>query len=533
MNKTKLQSFDTFKYLLALCVLLGHSFIVLYPGAIIQHIEAYAVDGFFLISGFFLAKSCLRLSKKESNPYSALKTSVVNRYKRLAPEMLFGAIFSALIGFIIMSKQIDWSMLAFNISFLGEVNKMPSLFVGMWYISVLFWVSAILSAVCFFSNKVKNNEQGLNTVKYIILPLIILCCILFIAPNADNLVMHGNTFKIFKTWSDGWFKGLLEISLGMETYFIASYLKDKNIQIKLAFLWEILGLCLVLIPMTASALNVTDFILLPGYMILIVLLYLKQESLLKFMSWEPLAKITSCSYMLFIINVALLKSIKFCGGYANYSIWLVCGAIVIGFTIIALAAHKLCGLILPRLGMFYSWLDNYKKKDIIKSITYFCIVIGLIISTVVYYNGHMLNANLSYVKKSSISLGLNDGKQISKDFKILFRTKLNHIRCRFFTWKNEYKKNSSIYFTVLSTTDGKSVPVISESIKLNDIKDNDILDLNVGTILTPGEYKFIIQADKNEKSFAISTIKTTKQGNYYINDNKVNQKNDIQCALTY
>ncbi|MFQ6778239.1 MAG: acyltransferase family protein [Alphaproteobacteria bacterium] len=519
----KLQSFDTFKYLLALCVLIGHAFINLWP-PMLMPLAAYAVDGFFLISGFFLAKSCLCVFEKESNPYIALKTSIINRYKRLSPEMLFGAVLSGVIGLFCL-KNIDWGALVFNISFLGQINRMPSLINGMWYLSVLFWVSAILSAIVFFKNK------NINSVKYVILPLIILICILFVAPNVKHLTMHGNTFRIFNTWSDGWFKGLLEISLGMETYFIAQSLKEKNIKIKFSFALELLGLFLVIYPMFGHGLSVTDFMLLPGYMILIILLYLNQENLLKCWSWKILGKITKCSYMLFILNVAILEAIKFNGEYVNYPIWLVCLVIIIGTTIIALIAQKLCALTLKGLQIVWSYINNVKSEKIIKIVTYLIVVFGLIIGCCVYYNNKMVMVNLKYLDKQTSALYLNDSLNISKDFSVLFPTKLRHIDCRFYTWKNKYAESDVVYFSVLNTKDGSEI--VSEVVKLNDIKDNDVLNVKTNANLLIGKYKFIIRSDKINKPFAVSVIKTFNKGNYYINGTQSDKNNDIQCVLTH
>ena len=55
----KIYAFDMFRFLLALCVVFGHTYIVLFkgsndPGLCIQNL---AVDGFFILSGFLIAMS--------------------------------------------------------------------------------------------------------------------------------------------------------------------------------------------------------------------------------------------------------------------------------------------------------------------------------------------------------------------------------------------------------------------------------------------------------------------------------------------
>lgn len=518
MNKIKLQSFDTLKYILALCVLIGHAFINLYPNTIMSHIEAYAVDGFFLISGFFLAKSCQKLSTQPHTPYTTLKTSIYNRYTRLAPEMIFGAILTAFIGFIIMSKPIDWGVLPFNVFFIADINKIPSLFLGMWYISVLFWLSGIFSAIYFL-------QKDKDKFKYIILPSIILITLLIIAPCTKHLVMHGNTFTISKIFSDGWFKGILELALGMETFFIASSLQEKKIKIKHAYFWEILGILLILHPMLSRGLHITDFMLLPGYIILIILLYLNQERLLKFLSWKSFAKITSCSYMLFILNVVILQSIKHIGGYEKYPVWLTSIAIIIGSTIIALLAQKLCAKTIQLLKKLWNLINNIKTEKILRIILYTLTTIWIFVS----YNNHIININMNNNPKQTSALNINTGNKITKNFNVLLFKKLNNIKCRFFTWKNTYDPNKQINFRILNTD--TNTEIMSNSVKLSSIKDNNILELKTNINLTHGNYSFIIQSDKTEQPFAISVIKTQKNGNYYINNIKATSTNDIQCTL--
>jgi peptidoglycan/LPS O-acetylase OafA/YrhL len=518
------QSFESIKYLLALCVLLGHGFIVLYPH-MQMHIEAYAVDGFFILSGFFLAKSCVKLSEVNKSPFIALKSLIINRIKRLLPELVFGALLTALIYVIVISKPIDLTVLIYNFLFLAEVNKIPSLFCGMWYISVLVWTSAFLGTLYFFVKK--------ETLQYIVLPTIILLTVLCIAPNVGSLVMHGNTFKIFSKWSDGWFKGLLELSLGMETYFIALYFKSRDIRIKYARAFELFALLLILKPMLSYTPDITDFILLPGYMILVILLYLKQEYLLKILSWKYLSTFTSCSFMMYILNVVILETIRFEGGYLNYPIWLVCIAILVGVTVIACICHIICGMIMQSLPQILNLLSKKNIKKFISPIIYSFMMLGVMFVMFVYYNNNIITINLFCQNGQCSSLNLNNDKVVSKDFKIFLNTKLNHVQCRFYTWKNKYDKDAMLHFKIVDLKDKNNIAVMSKDVRLNNIIDNAIFELRVDTVLQPGEYKFVISVDRSEKPFAVSAIRTPGDSHYYVNGVLSTNKNDIQCMLKY
>ena len=58
-TKQKIYAFDTMRYLLAYCVVLGHTYIMLFKGdsSIGWCIQNLAVDGFFILSGFLIALS--------------------------------------------------------------------------------------------------------------------------------------------------------------------------------------------------------------------------------------------------------------------------------------------------------------------------------------------------------------------------------------------------------------------------------------------------------------------------------------------
>ena len=61
MKNKRIIAFDTLRYILALCVLFGHSYLYLYRnGSTLVGMQNIAVDGFFILSGFLLACSVVK-----------------------------------------------------------------------------------------------------------------------------------------------------------------------------------------------------------------------------------------------------------------------------------------------------------------------------------------------------------------------------------------------------------------------------------------------------------------------------------------
>lgn len=87
-TKQKIYAFDTMRYLLACCVVLGHMYIMLFKGDsnIGWCIQNLAVDGFFILSGFLIALSYYNSININNNVDSLVIKSITNKIKRLYPE---------------------------------------------------------------------------------------------------------------------------------------------------------------------------------------------------------------------------------------------------------------------------------------------------------------------------------------------------------------------------------------------------------------------------------------------------------------
>ena len=111
------------------------------------------------------------------------------------------------------------------------------------------------------------------------------------------------------------------MSIGIECYYAAQYISQTDFNFRpwfskiIPYLWELLGLFFVLYAWASKGINRNNFLVLFGYVILIILLSLKKEHILKFLSWKPWQLVAPLPYMIFLTHVVLLEIIK---KYVNY-----------------------------------------------------------------------------------------------------------------------------------------------------------------------------------------------------------------------
>lgn len=158
LNK-KNESIDAFKFILSLCIVFHHIYcnlkrwnyadneidILIYGSGMY-----FAVDAFFIISGFFLYGS---YERKNKNGVS-LASYVVNRYKRLIPEFVIVLLLNIIID-IYLSNKINYSLIIPSILFISDINGIGTIVSGAWYVSCLFFIS-----IFFFWLLIKFNDVG-------------------------------------------------------------------------------------------------------------------------------------------------------------------------------------------------------------------------------------------------------------------------------------------------------------------------------------------------------------------------------------
>lgn len=327
----KILALDSFRFFASIFIILHHIGINIYvanglpnPYFNMAHL---ALEGFFILSGFLIAKSYSRLDFSQLSEGTAVKNFFINRIKRLWPEYMF-ALIICLILTPIFAHSLNIAYLPLNIFFLGGWNTTPGLINGIWYVIVLFWGGAFLfSLMTFYKDK----------AFYLWLPIIALVCMSYMIIHFN--AVSGNQFPIeFGLVSRGLIRGLLGMLVGIFTYKICEYLKTLNININKKLLsislliLEILSLSVIvylLIYEQSYLLNSFNIYFASAF--IIGLLYFGKEKILKFLSWNIWTKISCWAYMIYLTHLVVLeclghqwKALSTMSPWLSYPILVIC-----------------------------------------------------------------------------------------------------------------------------------------------------------------------------------------------------------------
>jgi peptidoglycan/LPS O-acetylase OafA/YrhL len=130
--------------------------------------------------------------------------------------------------------------------------------------------------------------------------------------------------------SAGLIRGLMEMSIGIECYFASQYISQTDFHFRpwakkvLPVAWELLGLYFILYAWLHKGGNTSNFFVLFGYVIVILLLAQRKEFFLRFLSWKNWQFIAPTAYMLFLTHVIWQKLVYKYVPYKQYPQWAVC-----------------------------------------------------------------------------------------------------------------------------------------------------------------------------------------------------------------
>ena len=130
--------------------------------------------------------------------------------------------------------------------------------------------------------------------------------------------IHGGPdFIEFELISNGTFRGLLALTVGIYTYWICEFIKKQKMILKEKALYamlllgeivSVLGLLYTFIFQTLS--DNSDFNVYFYAAFIIGLLYFKKERLLKFLSWKIWQPFGRISYMLYLTHFIIIDILK-------------------------------------------------------------------------------------------------------------------------------------------------------------------------------------------------------------------------------
>ncbi len=218
------------------------------------------------------------MSTGNESPAKIFLLLTCKRAKRLWSEYFFAIVITFVLSNL-FAQKIKLAALPFNLFFISQVNTVPGIVNGSWYVCVLFWVGCVLSALLIHKRE---------TASFVLIPAIGICSFGFLFPSFGSLSLNWKPL-VAGVWSAGFIKGFMDISLGMCLYFFAEYLRGNPFRIRKAMsrpvliVLEVMALFLMAYAMTRTKVARTDYMALFGFAILIPMLYLQKETLLKFL----------------------------------------------------------------------------------------------------------------------------------------------------------------------------------------------------------------------------------------------------------
>lgn len=314
-NMNVITSLNTLRFLLAICVFIGHFYILVFwngnPKDLIG-LQNLAVDGFFILSGFLLARSCQNLKDprqfinkdrpdlgSQVSPFCYIN---LKRYFRLLPELIFASVFTLIISFIFQIPHPNPAYLLFNGLLLSNINKLPAIVEGSWFISVLFYVTILYTFIYYYFGKFQT----------IISILLIFLAFSYLFADYGNLSLNAYPL-ICNFISAGFLKGVMDIGIGFLLFVTSNYLRTNPFYLRseiiklLLILFEISGIFLICFCMVFAKINQKDFFILFGFSFLIPILYFRKEFFLKFLSYKFWNYISGSSYMFYLTHVIIIK----------------------------------------------------------------------------------------------------------------------------------------------------------------------------------------------------------------------------------
>lgn len=309
---TKLISFDALRFIACIFIILHHTAINIYQFHHIEHsffrAGGLAVEIFFIISGFLLAKSAYKaLQKGNELPAGvAVKNYFWGRVKRLWPEYMFALLLCALLTNL-FSHHLSMRTFMLNVTMMAGWGNIPNIINGIWYVIILFWGGCLL-----FNLIILYRERATS----VILPIISFLCLFYLINHGKNITGHQYPIE-FNLISKGTIRGLLGLSVGIYCYQICEYIKTLTVQIKPKALNIFLGIC----ELTVVCLLINTILLRRGQNIdafniyfyiafLVGLLSFKKEFFLRFLSWHGWERVAYLSYTIYLTHIILLEILR-------------------------------------------------------------------------------------------------------------------------------------------------------------------------------------------------------------------------------
>lgn len=226
MTKERNYYIDFLKFIFSIIIVFYHSWVFtgVFGNGYFNR-GYFAVDFYFIVTGYLFVKSVEKLRKKKSKENIG-KLDLKFVWSRLKP-LLPAIILITVLGYVILhyNNILDYQLLfsdqtVSEILFLGFIGNGMSINVGLWYVSAMLILFFLLFPLIYKYQK---------TYIYYIAPIIIFLTLGLVGLTGININDPVPRRFLF---IDGFYKGLIFMNIGVLAYEFSNFLKDKKMSKK-------------------------------------------------------------------------------------------------------------------------------------------------------------------------------------------------------------------------------------------------------------------------------------------------------------
>ena len=303
----KITSFDSLRFLLCLVIIFHHIGINIYNFSNKYfRIADLAVEGFFLLSGFLLAKSIEKTLLLKSQENIAIKEFFIKRVKRLYPEYII-AMFLCFVLVNLFAYHISAKTFLLNCFLLAGWGGIPNIIDGIWYVVILFWGGMFIYIITIFYK---------NKATVLFLPILSVICLFYLINHGNNIGGHQYPIE-FSLISKGTIRGFLGLSIGLFCYHICNNLQNLTIKFNekyisiILMILEFISIIQVIRYLSFEKNHsIADFNFYFYMSYIICLLYCRKEKLLKFLSFNIWKNFSYLSYSIYLTHLIVISILK-------------------------------------------------------------------------------------------------------------------------------------------------------------------------------------------------------------------------------